>query len=426
MQATTFKTRRLDFQNPTHASTNELFTTHWPAYKSWFSSKLSNAGSPQRIREGKKQLAKYMPEFLPLYENLCAVTNGCPVAADFLTGYQPPAYLVSCSQAVVKRPQPTLIRNYDLSPDLSENMISQAALIGRKVIGTNECLWGLDDGMNDVGLAASLTFGGSKQVGQGFGIPFIMRYMLHSCKTVKQAIKVLKRIPSHMAYNVTLLDKKGDFATVFVAPDQVSIVTRERCTTNHQQRVVWPEQAAFSKTLERKQHLERVLGQAKVNAEDLLQSFLAKPLRSDNYAQQFGTVFTAIYQPVDGVMAYHWPGQQPLELSFAAFVEQERVVQLGGQPISAYEYEHQPQADVSPAQNDWVISDAVSAGASKDICNDEPRSVDYAAYIPDSLRGMLLMPLSYIPGIDHQCLQKMLSSQKQLSWPDYGQLYVAT
>lgn len=407
MQATTFRTRRLDFQNA-NGGVNELFTAHWSDYKNWFSSKLPDAGSPQRIRAGKKQLAKHMPEFLPMYENLCAVTNGCPVAADFLTGYQPPAYLVSCSQAVVKRPQPTLIRNYDLSPDLSENVISQVALIGRKVIGTNECLWGLDDGMNDAGLAASLTFGGSKQVGQGFGIPFILRYMLHSCKTVKQAIKVLQRIPSHMAYNVTLLDKKGNFATVFVAPDQPVVITRERCTTNHQQQVTWPEQALFSKTMERKKYLERVLRRTKMNAADLLQVFLAKPLRSDNYAQQFGTVFTAMYQPVDGVLAYHWPDQQPLELSFAAFAEQDRLVQLDGQAVEAYEY--QPQAGVSFDRDDWEVNDVVAAGASND-----------AAYIPDSLREVLLMPLSYIPGVNMQ----VFAAQKRLSWCDYGRLYMS-
>ena len=417
MQATTFITRHLDFRHPGHEGTNELFSTYWPAYKSWFSSKLSNAGHPQRIREGKKQLAKHMPEFLPVYERLCALTNNCPIAVDFITGYQPPAYLVSCSQAVVNWPQPTLIRNYDLSPNLSENVISQVDLMGRKVIGTNECLWGLDDGMNDAGLTASLTFGGSKQVGQGFGIPFIMRYMLHSCSTVKQAIEVLKRIPSHMTYNVTLLDKKGNYATVFIAPDQMPVVTRERCATNHQQQVVWPEQATFSKTVERKQHLERELGQTKMNDEDLLHLFLAKPLHSDNYEQQFGTVFTAMYQPVDGTMAYHWPNQSPLVLSFALFTEQDRVVQLDGQSVGACKYGYQLQANDSYNPADWKISDAVSTGASNNIYDNASHS---ATYIPNRLRGVLLKPLSYIPGVRKQ----VLPAQKSLSWRDYGQLYV--
>lgn len=420
MQATTFKARRINFHDMAHQGTNELFSLHWPDYKSWFSSKLTDAGSARRIKAGKEQLAKHMPEFIPVYESLCVLTKGCPVAADFLTGYQPPAYLVSCSQAVIQQPQPTLIRNYDLSPDLAENMISWADLIGRKVIGTNECLWGLDDGMNDAGLVASITFGGSKQVGTGFGIPFIIRYLLHCCTTVEQAISVLERIPSHMAYNVTLLDKTGDFATVFVAPDQAPIVTRESCTTNHQQQVVWPEQAVFSKTLKRKRHLERLLGRAKMNADDLLQSFLAKPLHSTNYAQQFGTVFTAMYQPTEGTLTYHWPDQPPLALSFAAFVEQDRVVQLDGQPVSTSQHLSEPAFPVNP--DDGEYRGHVPQAA--------PFPVDHvSAYIPDNLREVLLMPLSHIPGANRSAgikrLQRALVSGEPLSWCDYGWLHVA-
>jgi predicted choloylglycine hydrolase len=36
-----------------------------------------------------------------------------------------------------------------------------------------------------------------------------------------------------MAYNITLLDRQGSFATVMVAPGQTAIVTRARCITNH-------------------------------------------------------------------------------------------------------------------------------------------------------------------------------------------------
>jgi predicted choloylglycine hydrolase len=60
-----------------------------------------------------------------------------------------------------------------------------------------------------------------------------MRYLLQTCENVKQAIRVLQRVPSHMAYNVTLLDRQGSFATVMVASGQTAIVTRARCITNH-------------------------------------------------------------------------------------------------------------------------------------------------------------------------------------------------
>jgi predicted choloylglycine hydrolase len=270
-----------------------------------------------------------MPELLPLYEGFRDKSNDCPVAAQFLTGYQPPAYLVSCSQAVLLDEEPVLIRNYDLSPALSENLLTHSDWLQQEIIGSNECLWGLDDGMNRSGLAASLTFGGSDKVGPGFGIPFILRYVLQTCINVRQAIKVLQRLPSHMAYNVTLLDRWGDYATVMLAPGQDANVTRERCITNHQGNVTWPRQAAFSKTLERKKFLDELLANETLNEQQLRAAFLAAPVRSSNYAQSFGTVYTALYRPSSESMTYHWPAGQDWRHRFIDFGESEKTVMLG-------------------------------------------------------------------------------------------------
>jgi predicted choloylglycine hydrolase len=75
-----------------------------------------------------------------------------------------------------------------------------------------DCLWGLLDGANDAGPVVSLTFGGRPQVGEGFGIPLVMRYVLQICATVEDAVRVLRRIPVHMSYNVTALDRDGVIA----------------------------------------------------------------------------------------------------------------------------------------------------------------------------------------------------------------------
>ena len=181
-----------------------MFCDYWPAYESWYCHNNQTGLNTEALEQGHRKLATIMPEMLPLYESFRNASNDCPVAAQFLTGYQPPPYLVNCSQAVLLGEEPLLIRNYDLSPELSENLVMQSNWLGQEIIGTNECLWGLDDGMNKSGLVASLTFGGSNKVGKGFGIPFILRYLLQICVNVKQAIKVLQRVPSHMAYNVTL------------------------------------------------------------------------------------------------------------------------------------------------------------------------------------------------------------------------------
>ena len=98
-------------------------------------------------------------------------------------------------------------------------MVARTAYTGRRVLGMLDCLWGLLDGVNDAGLAVSLTFGGRPQVGEGFGIPLVIRYVLDAA-TAEQAVAALRRIPVHMSYNVTVLDTAGQRATVYLAPDQ--------------------------------------------------------------------------------------------------------------------------------------------------------------------------------------------------------------
>ena len=214
MLPTTFRARRIETID---SQWQAVFDDYWPAYKSWYQQKMLGDINPHALKQGHRQLTMIMPEMRPLYESFLEASNDCPVAAQFLTGFQPPAYLVCCSQAVLLDEEPLLMRNYDFTPDLSENLLSRSNWLGQDIIGTNECLWGLDDGMNKSGLAASLAFGGNNKVGKGFGIPFILRYMLQTCENVKQAIKVLQRVPSHMAYNVTLLDKQRIYSSARLA-----------------------------------------------------------------------------------------------------------------------------------------------------------------------------------------------------------------
>ena len=202
-------------------------------------------------------------------------------------------------------------------------------------------------------MSISLTFGGRKVVGDGFGIPIILRYVLQTCETVKQAIKQLKRLSSHMSYNITVLDKSGDYATVLVAPDREAIVTKDRVATNHQQNIEWQEQATFSKTLERKEYLENLISEpssvipaqagiqkniAGNDEKSIIDSFHQPPLYSTNYQQSFGTVYTAIYKPKSSSMTYHWPKQQ-WQHSFKKFNEGQITIQLGQSNDTAAEWQ---------------------------------------------------------------------------------------
>ncbi len=297
----------------------KLYNTHWEAYKTWLKSK-GNEYQPD-LETAQEALKKYMPEMWPTYERLCKLAKADDLSAKFLTGFQPPAYISACSNAVLTGEEIQLIRNYDYHPNLMEGTQLLSAWNGKKVIATSDCLIGAVDGMNEDGLAISLTFGGRKAVGVGFGIPFILRYVLEFCSDVNEAVAALIRIPSHMSYNVTVVDKTGAFKTVLLAPDKEPIVTDAAFTTNFQGTVDWPENAAFNKTLKRSAFLEKLLADKELTASDLTDAFLEKPLYNTMFKEGFGTLFTAIYKPAEGMAELRWPGEKVTQ-KFDEFQEQ--------------------------------------------------------------------------------------------------------
>jgi len=303
----------------------QLFNTFWPGYRAWlvghdFQNKVS-------LEESVAALEKYMPKMVSTYRTLCNLVGNDPLAAKFFTGFQPPAYISACAQAVNKNDTVQLVRNYDYCPDLLEGAIMLTKWNRKKVMGINDCIIGLVDGMNDDGLAISLTFGGRKEVGRGFGISFIMRYVLEFCKTVDQAVKCLTTIPSHMSYNVLVVDKTGKHVTVMVAPDRKAIVTDHAYSTNHQLKVEWEENARFNKTVERSNFLKDALEYKGLTNEKLASIFLMSPMYNTKFNQGFGTLYTAVYQPELGLAKLLWQGQK-MELSFDHFTEQTRFIQF--------------------------------------------------------------------------------------------------
>jgi predicted choloylglycine hydrolase len=283
-----------------------LFDRLWPAYRQWF---LGGGGDAHpALPVAQKRLHRYMPELVPIFERLVDLAGGDELSARFLSCYRPPVYLIGCSQAVwTEAGGPLLVRNYDLDPGLHEGVILHSCWNGRRVVGTSEFLWGLGDGLNDSGLAVSLAFGGRNVIGDGFGISLILRYLLEVCDRVREAVEVLRSVPSHMAYNVTLLDRSGDFATVQVAPDRAPVVTRDRVATNHQGAVEWQDHARFTATLERERWLLQCMEKPDTTADSLVQGFLRAPLFRSDYQNGFGTLYTAVFCVRHNEAFWHWP-----------------------------------------------------------------------------------------------------------------------
>jgi predicted choloylglycine hydrolase len=299
-----------------------LYRETWPEYERWW---LSSGERPSR-QEAEAAFEEHMPELMPMYRRMVELTGDDDTAAAMLTLWNPPAFIVACSQAVVPDAQtgePVLIRNYDYDPHLFESTIHRARWGSRRVMGTGDCLWGLLDGVNDQGLALSLTFGGRSEVGEGFGIPVVLRYVLETCDDAAAGVEVLRRLPHQLSYNVTLCDRDGAVATVRIAPDRLLRVTDRRTATNHPDEVEWPTHAAFVHSEERLELLDDLCENG-ADADTVVAAMLAPPMLARRWEQGFVTLYTAAYRPASERLTYHWPGHsrelrldQPLPGSIA-------------------------------------------------------------------------------------------------------------
>lgn len=281
------------------------FARDWQAYRQWYL--IDGIDIRPTYAKCLRALKQHMPELVPTYDRLCELTGGGDLEARFLSLYCPPAYLTGCSQMVWPGADPILLRNYDYAPNLAEGLILRSSWNGRRVLAMVDCLWGVLDGINDAGLAISLTFGGRRVVGEGFGVPIILRYILEFCETVAEARKVLARLPCHMAYNVTLVDRSGAFCTAYLAPDRDPFIKQVPIAANHQGRIDWHQYARATSTLERERYLFFRLQDPDMTEERLIGCFLSSPLYTRAYVKGFGTLYTALYRPVSGEISYIWP-----------------------------------------------------------------------------------------------------------------------
>ncbi len=293
-----------------------IFEEKWPHYKTWFL-REGEAARPS-YATSVRMLRAHMPELVPAYERVVELTGGGDLAARMLSLYKPPPYLAACSQGVWTRDgAPLLVRNYDYAPSRFEGVVWSTNL-RKRVIGMSDCLWGLLDGMNEDGLAVSLTFGGRRVLGDGFGIPIVMRYLLETCSTVEETKAALVRLPYSLSHNLTVVDASGEVVTAYLSPDREPIFRSFPVATNHQGIVEWPEQAKATRTIEREQTVIGLLDDPAVDADAFTESFLRAPLFSTSYANGFGTLYTAAYRPTLGSMRLIWP-THVWELGFQRF-----------------------------------------------------------------------------------------------------------
>lgn len=306
------------------------FQRVWPDYRRWYLAQGPHA-RPTYL-ECERALRAHLPKLMPLWEHLTDLAGGGDLESRFLSLYCPPPYLTACSQCYWPGSEPMIVRNYDYSPRLCEKMIWRTEWNGQAVLGQSDCLIGLLDGINESGLAISLNFGGIERVGRGFGAPVVVRYLLEFCHNAAEAAQTLRHIPIHMAYNILMVDRGGDYVTGFTKPDGPTILHRTMASTNHQDHVAWPRHAEATATLERERRLFEMLARKNIDPEQFVSAFLEPPLYQSKFQKGYGTLYTAVYKPGLGEAEYWWPG---IRQSFGLSTFQEKTIAVKIPPHKA-------------------------------------------------------------------------------------------
>jgi len=303
----------------------QLFERAWPSYRAWFLREGSQARPS--LAKSRQEIEAFMPELLPMWTHLAELSGEGEMAARMLSLYRPTAFLAGCSQVVWTQDEPMLVRNYDYDPAACEGTSLLSSWNGTRVLATSDCLWGALDGMNEHGLAVALSFGGAKELGDGFGIPLIVRYVLETCRSVDDAVAVLRRVPSHMVYNVSLLDASGEYAVASLGPGRETRVERRAVATNHQGEGAWTEYEEATHSRERERFLEDRLRDPHLTREGLRDLFLEPPLHVREYARGIGTLYTVAYYPRTLRAEFLWRGAMQAQ-SLDGLVEKTMVIPL--------------------------------------------------------------------------------------------------
>jgi len=317
-------------------------TRTWPSYHRWWL-RDGDRARPTFL-QCRKAIRAHMPELEPVWQQLTELMGGGDAQARFLSMWCPPPYITGCSQAIWLGADPSearLLRNYDFAPALLEGTWFATRWTGRRVIAMSDGLWGVLDGINESGLVASLSFGGRTVTGEGFGIPIVLRYLLEVAADTPQAVAILRRLPHNMSYTISLLDRAGGWATVYVAPDRPVETVDRRSVTNVQHAVEWPEHERATRASLRAERLAAALaeceaaGAAAFGPDALLARMLQPPIRQDAFGRGYGTLYTAVYAPAEGSVRLCWPNAPEWKQSIAAFTGGERKVEAVANTASA-------------------------------------------------------------------------------------------
>ena len=211
-----------------------------------------------------------------------------------------------CSVFAVRSGEHTYFgRNMDMFPEYKKTSESVLYMPENRNIflAHSTAMICVEDGMNEHGLAAALTFLLPKTVKPGINGGFLIRLILEECKTAEEAAKLLQNIPISSAHNIVVADSMGEMFVAECTAEQVSVRWCEKyaAATNH---FITPAMQQYNaedenwyQTRDRLATLEAVLANGNMTFEECKELLSGKRGFLCQYEKKlhFETIWSAVY-----------------------------------------------------------------------------------------------------------------------------------
>lgn len=201
--------------------------------------------SPERRSFTEKCIPIYEEVYPEIVEEIKGMADGLNIdykeIASFLFSMYCFVFDVKCSCFAFSDAGNTVFaRNSDFQTSVEKLCDSTYYKLNNtySFIGNTTAWTEMEDGVNEHGLAAGLTFIYPVKIAPGLNAGMLVRYLLEKCKTVKEAIKALQNLPIASPQTITLADKMGEIAVVECNCDAVIVLKPQSTdkfvfTTNH-------------------------------------------------------------------------------------------------------------------------------------------------------------------------------------------------
>ncbi|SMP59845.1 C45 family autoproteolytic acyltransferase/hydolase [Anoxynatronum buryatiense] len=293
--------------------------------------KAPNTFTDNELNEAINLYRKYCPGLVRELEGYAAASNVSvsDIAFTWMTYLIPRCSGLIVEGSLMNDGDTRLARNYEFDLEHEDLVLFKTKPEGKYAhIGGSVVLFGRSEGINECGLAVSMSSCGlpvSNMSGmrppkiKGLQFWAVIRSILENCKDVDEALALVKEMPIAYNINLFLADENGNGCLVETMDgelsfERISPTSKKKyvCGTNH---IVIPsfqkwEPYAMKNSVIRLQTIENFMEDKKSLAENDITSLFQKTypegLSSRYYDDFFGTIKTVVMVPKNRTFKIHW------------------------------------------------------------------------------------------------------------------------